>query len=102
MPSGEPLDDDAGDEVASEPLAELYYRGTLIRLSRGSRHGVVRSEATGREIPFDLQHVVVLDGDGNPAELELREGLTVGYDVGWTSRGLRVTKLFPPPSRDGE
>ena len=34
------------------------------------------------------------DGSG---WFELREGMLVGYDVGWTSRGLRVTKLFLAP-----
>ncbi|MEW6272647.1 MAG: hypothetical protein AB1689_25490 [Thermodesulfobacteriota bacterium] len=94
MQSGD-LDDERGDAPAPELPGEPYYRGTVIRWSRGSRHGVVRSEATGREIPFELQHVVVLDGDGNLGGIELREGLAVGFDVGWTSRGLRVTKLFP-------
>jgi hypothetical protein len=94
VPSDE-LDGERGDEVASSAPGELFYRGTLIRWSRGSRQGVVRSDASGREISFDLQHVVVLDGSGNPGGIELREGLAVGFDVGWTSRGLRVTKLFP-------
>lgn len=70
----------------------LFYRGLLLRFARGTGAGTVRSAATGREVPFDLIHVQVL-GEKGPAGL--REGAAVGYDVGWTSRGLRVTKLFP-------
>jgi len=94
VPSGERTDDDASDESYA-PLGELFYRGTLIRLSRGGGAGVVRSARDGREIPFERQHVTVLGDPGGSGQVELREGMPVGYDVGWTSRGLRVTKLFP-------
>jgi hypothetical protein len=67
-----------------------YYQGRIRRLFRGSETGVVRS-ATGREIPFEFQHVVMYGPVRDFADL--REGLAVGFDVGWTSRGLRVTAL---------
>jgi hypothetical protein len=80
------------------PPSELYYQGMLLRFSRGGGVGVVRT-STGRELAFDLRYVVVLGGPAeNPTAVELREGMRVGYDVGWTSRGLRVTKLFPIPA----
>lgn len=96
MPSAD--DDDAPEPAggSSEP-AEPFYRGTLIQLSRGGGRGVVRSQQTGREIPFEREHVVVLAPQDGGSWFELREGMAVGYDVGWTSRGLRVTKLFPAP-----
>ena len=56
--------------------------------------GVVRS-ATGREISFAAAHVV-LTGSIRRFE-DLREGMPVGFDVGWTSRGLRVTVLHTAP-----
>lgn len=69
---------------------DRYYQGRIKRLFRGSETGIVRS-ATGREIPFEFQHVVMY---GPVRDFEqLREGLSVGFDVGWTSRGLRVTAL---------
>jgi hypothetical protein len=96
VPSGDDFDDDA---PASEPdvAAEPFYRGVLIRLGRGGGRGVVRSVRTGREVPFEREHAVVLGESGASGAVELREGMTVGYDVGWTSRGLRVTKIFPAP-----
>lgn len=99
MPSGDRPDEDAPEDVFI-PLGELFYRGTLVRLTRGGTFGVVRSAHDGREIPFERQHVTVLGTTGGD-RAELREGMAVGYDVGWTSRGLRVTKLFPAPD-EGE
>jgi len=94
-----PSADDPDDEPAAggtPPPTEPFYRGTLIRLSRGGL-GVVRSLQTGREIPFEREHTIMpVPRDGSDW-FELREGMIVGYDVGWTSRGLRVTKLFPVP-----
>jgi hypothetical protein len=71
-------------------LAGKFYRGTIERLFRGSQVGVVRS-ATGREIPFEFLHVEMV----GPLRLydDLREGMAVGFDVGWTSNGLRVTVM---------
>ena len=43
------------------------------------------------EIPFAAAHVI-LSGLVQRFE-DLREGMTVGFDVGWTSKGLRVTVL---------
>jgi hypothetical protein len=82
-----------------EESGELFYRGTLLRFARGTGRGVVRSASSGREVPFELLHVVFL---GSPIgeQLELHEGMDVGYDVGWTSRGLRVTKIFPIREED--
>ena len=87
------LPEAGGDALPAEP----FYRGTLIHVSRGGGRGVVRSLQTGREIPFEREHMVVLAPRDGAGWFELREGMIVGYDVGWTSRGLRVTKLFPAP-----
>lgn len=92
MPSDDLLDEADGGGTSRE-AGDLFYRGILIRLSRGAHEGAVRSDATGREIRFELQHVELPGGAA--AARELREGMAVGYDVGWTSRGLRVTRIFP-------
>jgi hypothetical protein len=85
----------------TEETSELFYRGILLHFARGTGMGVVRSSRTGREVPFELVHVLVLGSQGEPVSSEgLSEGMEVGYDVGWTSRGLRVTKLFPVRAAD--
>jgi hypothetical protein len=81
------------DDVA--PVAsDRFYRGTIKRLFGGSAMGMVLSDS-GREITFAAAHVIVTGAvqrfDG------LREGMRVGFDVGWTSHGLRVTLLHIEP-----
>ena len=91
MSSAEPGPDERGSR---------YYQGRLVRLLRGTESGVVRSASTGRDVPFDFRFV---DMRGPLRRFdELREGMEVGYDVGWTSSGLRVTAIYadgPRPSK---
>lgn len=35
---------------------------------------------------------------GDQPDIEIEEVLGVGFDVGWTSRGLRASRIFPVPS----
>jgi hypothetical protein len=91
-------DDGSGGEAASDAPSspgELAYHGTIAHFARGTGSGVVRT-ASGREIPFELEHVVVAESlVPAPGRIAIEVGQAIGYDVGWTSRGLRVTKLFP-------
>jgi cold shock CspA family protein len=87
-----------------EEPADRFYPGTIRKLYAGSGFGLVRSD-TGREIPFAAAHVLIGGRVGRFDEL--REGMRVGFDVGWTSHGLRVTVLRvrddaapPPPPRE--
>jgi hypothetical protein len=82
--------DDNGVIGESRPAGDRFYVGTIRKLFHGSKSGVVRS-ANGREVPFVWLHVERL-GPIRHFE-ELREGMEVGFDVGWTSKGLRVTTL---------
>jgi len=87
-------DEDA--DVTSDGLEAFsdhkFYRGTLLKLQRGRQKGILRT-ADGKEIPFDFAHAQLL-GDRYRWE-DLHEGMDVGYDVGWTSNGLRVTVIRP-------
>jgi hypothetical protein len=78
------------DEAPPATPPGRFYTGTIKKLFPGAGMGVVRS-ATGREIPFAAAHVIVT-GPIHRFE-DLREGMTIGFDVGWTSKGLRVTVL---------
>lgn len=76
-----------------DQLTGKFYRGRILKLSRGAQRGTIRS-ASGRNIPFILAHVTMV---GAHRSLEdLREGLEVGYDVSWTSKGLRVSVIWVP------
>ncbi|MGD9765547.1 MAG: hypothetical protein AB7V27_17760 [Candidatus Binatia bacterium] len=73
-----------------------FYRGIIERLFTGAGIGVVRANS-GREIPFTAAHVVITGAARHFHDL--REGLAVGFDVSWTSKGLRVSVLYiSPPS----
>ncbi len=82
---------------------ELFYRGTILRYSPATGQGLLRS-ATGRQISFDLQFVTLGPSlRGKQPAVRLEEGLEVGFDVGWTSRGLRASRFFiAPPASEGK
>jgi hypothetical protein len=88
--------DDEHEVTATDGLEEFreqkFYRGVLVKLQRGRESGVVR-RTSGREISFEFTHTVLL-GDRWRWE-DMHEGMEVGYDVGWTSHGLRVTAIKP-------
>ncbi|MGH7770653.1 MAG: hypothetical protein ACREQA_00270 [Candidatus Binatia bacterium] len=79
------------DETQSaEEKKNLFHQGVISKLFPSNNMGLVRTES-GREIPFSFQFVVLLGEIKNPSDL--KEGQEVGYDLGWTSSGLRVTKI---------
>jgi len=78
-------------DQAPTPASGRFYRGIIKKLFVGAGRGVVLSDS-GRETPFIAPHVQLI---GEVLRFEgLREGMRVGFDVGWTSRGLRVTLLY--------
>lgn len=86
---------DAGDESGGpqpEPGdGSRYYRGTITRVYYGSETGSVRADVSGREYRFKWPHVEIRGP--LPRVNGLREGMRVGFDVGWTSGGLVVTVI---------
>ena len=68
-----------------------YYQGTITRVYYGSETGTIRSEASGREYRFKAPFVEIRGAI--PRVSGLREGMRVGFDVGWTSGGLVVTTI---------
>lgn len=86
------LDDDAPfSEPSDVRTPDNYHRGVIGRIYYGSETGTLRSDSSGREFRFKWPFVEIrgpiprLDG--------LREGMVVGFDLGWTSRGERVTVI---------
>jgi hypothetical protein len=86
------------DEYDSEKFPGNFYQGLLVFLDRARGRGRVRSKG-GRELAFEFPFVSVVGapiGGGMPGIEFLHEGDLVGFDVGWTSKGLRVTMIKPP------
>lgn len=87
-------------EVAERPEVlepdDHYHHGTITKLFPSNSTGIVRTES-GRELTFSYELVILCGEAKTPAEL--REGETVGYDLGWTSSGLKITKIktYPKP-----
>lgn len=69
--------------------ADPFYRGTIIRVHNGREEGILRT-GSGREVRFVVPFVEFLDGH---SIRDLTEGMEVGFDVDWTSHGLRVTTI---------
>jgi hypothetical protein len=92
------MTDMSGSDEIKEAKEEkdLFYHGVISKLFSGNNMGVVRTES-GREIPFSFQFVILVGEVNKPSEL--KEGQVVGYDLGWTSDGLRVTKIKTYPGQ---
>ena len=87
------VDDELDASQSAESPEDKYYRGIIAKLRRGAQAGVVRSRS-GRDIPFTFMFVTMV---GSHQRFDdLREGMTVGYDVSWTSKGLRVSVIRIP------
>jgi hypothetical protein len=69
---------------------DLFHHGVITKLFPSNNTGFVRIES-GREVPFSYEFVI-LSGTANTVH-DLREGQAVGYDLGWTPSGLRITKI---------
>ncbi|MDH3444470.1 MAG: hypothetical protein OEN50_11135 [Deltaproteobacteria bacterium] len=80
------------DTEKNDPPAQtdLFHRGVITKLFPSNNTGFVRIESA-REIPFSYEFVI-LCGEAKTVH-DLREGDPVGYDLGWTPSGLRVTKI---------
>ena len=84
-------DEDEPAAPSSTEPAESYYRGVISRVFYGSESGTLTSETTGKTYHFRQPSVRIIGPI--PRVDGLREGMRVGFDVGWTSRGLRVSVI---------
>jgi hypothetical protein len=82
------------DSQETKEIRDLFHHGVISKLFPSNNMGLVRTES-GRDTPFSFQFVILLGEVKNPNEL--KEGRAVGYDLGWTSSGLRVTKIKTYP-----
>jgi hypothetical protein len=83
------------DKTAPSAPSDLFHHGVITKLFPSNNTGFVRIES-GREVPFSYEFVLLCGAAKNVHDL--REGESVGYDLGWTPRGFRVTKIktYPP------
>ena len=84
------MDDEEKFETLLSSRGDRFHQGVITKLFPSNNTGIVRTES-GRELTFSYD-LVVLSGSAK-SPLDLKEGAVVGYDLGWTSHGLRVTKI---------
>jgi hypothetical protein len=87
------------ESVLGSGKGDLYHQGVITKLFPSNNTGIVRTE-NGRELPFSYEFVILF-GEAKTVQ-DLREGDRVGYDLGWTSSGLRVTKIKTYPRNPDE
>jgi len=83
--------------VLDEHFPDNFYRGVIVSLNRATLKGMLRSDS-GREIRFQFPYVEVVGaplGGPAPGMDMLHVGDRVGFDVGWSSKGLVITKIKP-------
>jgi hypothetical protein len=87
---------DVDIKPATANINDQYHHGVVTKLFPSNNTGIVRTES-GRELTFSYDLVILCGEAKTPADL--REGETVGYDLGWTSSGLKITKIktYPKP-----
>jgi len=77
-------------ERSHQPGEDHFYQGVIAWVHWGHERGAIRT-ASGREVHFEFPFVDIV---GEPRTVEsLHAGMRVGFDVGQTSSGLRVTTL---------
>jgi len=76
------------------PRGDYYHQGVITKLFPSNNTGVVRTES-GRELTFTYE-LVIMSGEVQ-SPLDLKVGESIGYDLGWTSSGLKVTKIRTYP-----
>ena len=75
----------------ADSIKESFYKGVISRINLGDETGIVLSDS-GKEFPFVFPFLRII---GAP-QLDIRyltEGMRVGFDVGWTSKGLRISAI---------
>jgi len=85
---------EGGDSTKISEIVDNYHHGVITKLFPSNSTGIVRTES-GRELPFSYE-LVILVGEAKTAQ-DLKEGEFVGYDLGWTSGGLKITKIKTYP-----
>jgi hypothetical protein len=74
-----------------ESPGDHFYHGVIHKIFWSNETGVIRSD-NGREVPFVFAFVTLLGAPRQDINF-LRPGMRVGFDVGWTSKGLRASVI---------
>ena len=76
---------------SGEQPRDQFYHGVISKIFWGNETGVIRSDS-GKDVPFVFAFVTLLGAPRQDINF-LRPGMRVGFDVGWTSKGLRASVI---------
>ncbi len=83
---------DNRDETSiPDPRKDNFYHGIVTKIFSSNDTGVIKSDS-GKEVPFTFAFVTLIGAPRHDIRY-LCEGMRVGFDVGWTSKGLRATVI---------
>lgn len=93
------MDNEKELENGEEQPGDLFYHGIIRKIFWRSETGIVCSDS-GKEVSFSFAFVTLVGVPRQDMRF-LREGMRIGFDVGWTGKGLRVTtiKIYDPSQR---
>ena len=74
-----------------EQPRDNFYHGVISKIFWSNETGVIHSDS-GKEVPFIFAFVTLLGAPRQDINF-LRPGMRVGFDVGWTSKGLRASTI---------
>lgn len=74
-----------------EHARDNFYHGVISKIFWSNETGVIHSDS-GKEVPFIFAFVTLLGAPRQDINF-LRPGMRVGFDVGWTSKGLRASTI---------
>ena len=74
-----------------EQSRDNFYHGVISKIFWSNETGVIHSDS-GKEVPFIFAFVTLLGAPRQDINF-LRPGMRVGFDVGWTSKGLRASTI---------
>ncbi len=86
---------DTGTAEVDRGRRDQFYHGVVHKIYWNHETGIIRSDS-GKEVSFAFQFVTLLGAPRHDIRF-LYEGMRVGFDVGWTAKGLRITviKIYP-------
>lgn len=74
-----------------ERQGDLFYHGVVSKIFWSSESGVIQSDS-GKEFSFGFPFLKIMGVPRQDIRF-LREGMRVGFDVGRTPKGLRVSVI---------
>lgn len=83
------MEKDTQQTPEGEQSRDHFYHGVIHKVFLGNETGLVRSDS-GKEIPFVFPFLTLIGAPRQDIRF-LTEGMRVGFDVGWTSTGLRIS-----------